>query len=156
MDSSAKRSAAGKVKRRLDRQLSSLGFKRTKPTFWTRPNALTIEFVHLHLYTFAASFRVHCGTRIWDDPFEAIALNGPSSDDAPGNRFSFDTSESSQQQCAELISAYVHSQEPWFIEQRGQLDGAQSGGRTALEQPFSSQASQENQARTEKLLGLKR
>ena len=160
MDISEKRSGAGKVKRRLDRQLSGLGFKRTKPTFWTRPNALTIEFVHLHLYTFAASFRVHCGTRTWDDPFEAIALNGPSSDGAPGNGFSFDTSESSQQQCAELISAYVHSQEPWFIDQRGQLDGAQSEAsphtRAALEQPFSAKVSQENQARTEKLLGLKR
>lgn len=95
-----------------------------------------------------------------DDPFEAIALNGPSSDGAPGNTFSFDMSESSQQQCAELISAYVHSQELWFIGQRGQLDGGESVAsghtRAALERPSSGQVSLEDQARTERLLGLRR
>ena len=141
MDGSAKRSSAGKVKRRLDRQFSALGFKRTKPTFWTRPNAVSIEFVHLHLYTFAAAFRVHCGVRALDDPFEAIALNGPESSGAPGNIFSFDTSETSQQHCADLISAYVHSQEWWFIDQRCHIP---------------SQIPLQNRARSEGLLGLKR
>ena len=159
MDGSAKRSGAGKVKRRLDRQLSALDFKRTKPTFWTRPNALAIEFVHLHLYTFAAAFRVHCGVRTLDDPFEAIALNGPASDGASGNTFSFDTSESSQQRCADLISAYVHSQERWFMDQRIQPDSAGSvlsGQHAALERPSSGQVSLEDRARSERLLGLKR
>ena len=148
MDTSAKRSSAGKVKRHFGKLLSEFGFKRTKPTFWTRPNATTIDFVHLHLYTFAPSFRVHCGVRALDDPFEAIALNGPSSNGAPLNPFDFDVSESSQESCANLMAGYVRDQESWFSDQRAQQ-------HTPVASASAGQGSSENRVRTARLLGIK-
>ena len=158
MDISAKRSAAEKVKRRLDRQLSPLGFKRTKPTFWTRPNASTIEFVHLHLYTFAPAFRVHCGVRALDDPFEAIALNGPSSNGVPLNPFEFDASESSHESCASLMAGYVRDQGSWFSEQRTRPRASEFPLPEAAVISIASEqlapALAEARARTARLLGI--
>jgi hypothetical protein len=73
------RACAGKVLTRLARALGPLGFARTKPTFFTRPRGLTIEFLHLHKYRSGPDFRVHLGVRVTNDPFDAPALNGPDS-----------------------------------------------------------------------------
>jgi hypothetical protein len=123
MDKVLERKNKDKILRRLGNRLQDLGFRRTKPTFFTRPRGLVVEFVHLHKYTFAPEFRVHLGLRVANDSFEAAALNGPDSqpyvckDSPSGRRFNFcfhdapDTVES----CAAEIDAYVRAvAEPWF------------------------------------------
>ena len=72
---------AQKVLRLLARKLETLGFRRTKSTFFTRPTKLGLEFVHVHKFSFAASFRVHFGLRVRTDDFPAAHLNGPTSDE---------------------------------------------------------------------------
>src|SRR4026208_2222238 len=79
MDSKMKRSLSEKVRCQTTKHLHTLGFARIKSTFWTRPSELVVEFVHLHLYSFAPEFRIHIGVRVLNDPLRAIALNGPSS-----------------------------------------------------------------------------
>src|SRR6187399_1594021 len=77
MDASIKRSLAEEVRRQTTKYLHTLDFARTKSGFWTRPSELFVDFVHLHLYSFAPEFRVHIGSQVLNDPFEAIALDGP-------------------------------------------------------------------------------
>ncbi|MBR7747086.1 hypothetical protein [Undibacterium baiyunense] len=102
---------AQKVLRLLAGMLKPLGFERTKPTFFTRPGEYVIEFIHVHKYTFAASFRVHFGVRVRSDNHPAAGLNGPSSDgipdpESPGRRlydFDFTAEEVSWKRCANLM-----------------------------------------------------
>jgi hypothetical protein len=79
MNKPLERKNQDKVLRQLGRLLPEIGFRRTKPTFFTRPRGLVVEFVHLHKYTFAAEFRIHLGLRVTNDGFDAAALNGPDS-----------------------------------------------------------------------------
>ena len=71
---------AQKVARLLATKLKSLGFQRTKTSIFTRSKAHVLEFVHIHKFTFAPSFRVHFGIRVRTDDFPGAHLNGPSSD----------------------------------------------------------------------------
>jgi hypothetical protein len=73
MDSKAKRRLAEVIRRRFTDGLTPTGFLRTKPAFWVRPKVHCLEFVHLHLFTFAPSFRVHFGVRVLNDTFPAAA-----------------------------------------------------------------------------------
>jgi hypothetical protein len=108
---------AQKVLRLLARRLKSLGFERTKPTFFTRPAQYVLEFVHVHKYTFGPTFRVHFGVRVRSDDSPDAHLNGPASDgihdpESPGQRlynFHFTTSEASWLSCAEAMSRCVES-----------------------------------------------
>ncbi|MBQ0933500.1 hypothetical protein [Ideonella alba] len=102
---------AQKVMRLLSNKLKSLGFQRTKTSFFTRHKTLVIEFVHIHKYSFEPSFRVHFGIRVRTDTFPAAHLNGPSSDaiedpQIPNRRlynFSFDPNDASLEACAESM-----------------------------------------------------
>jgi hypothetical protein len=114
---------AQKVLRLLAGMLKPFGFQRTKPTFFTRPGTYVIEFVHVHKYTFAASFRVHFGVRVRSDEFPAAGLNGPCTDgipdpDAPGRRlhaFDFTADEVSWKRCAELMLQCITNEGlSWF------------------------------------------
>ena len=58
---------AQKVIRLLAKKLKPLGFQRTKPTFFTRRAQYGLEFVHVHKFSFEASFRVHFGFRVCSD-----------------------------------------------------------------------------------------
>ena len=120
MDKRTKRNLAEQIKRRLTRELLSLGFTRTKPTFWTRPREHRVEFIHLHLFTFAPAFRVHLGIRVTNDTFEAVALNGLHSPDGwygTGRKYLFEFAEieTSLERCAsDLFRFCVDIADPWF------------------------------------------
>ena len=114
---------AQKVLRLLAGMLKPFGFQRTKPTFFTRPGKYVIEFVHVHKYTFAASFRIHFGVRVRSDEFPAAGLNGPSSDgipdpESPGRRlydFDFTAEEVSWKRCADLMLECINNEGlSWF------------------------------------------
>jgi hypothetical protein len=77
METITKRSAAERVRRSVTSKLQALAFIRGKTSFWARPQTHVIEFLHLHLFTFAPAFRVHTGIRVLNDAFVAAALNGP-------------------------------------------------------------------------------
>ena len=70
-----------KIFRIISKELAESGFYRTKPTFWVKELKNTIEFIHIHTFSFAYSFRIHLGIRVKNDSFDAIALNGLSSFD---------------------------------------------------------------------------
>jgi len=120
MDTTAKRRLAERVRRKLTQRLHARGFARGKPTFWVRPKEHVIEFVHLHLLTFAPVFRAHCGIRVLNDQFDAAALNGPDSDSTrSGSRsaysLEFSDDEKSLDQCADAIARWCGDvAEPWF------------------------------------------
>jgi hypothetical protein len=119
MDSSTKRTHAEKVRRRLSSHVAAVGFHRTKSSFWTRPTDALVEFVHLHLYRHGPLFRVHLGLRVLNDPFEAVALNGPSSHPTDPYNVRFDEGEESLVRCALEIARYCQDVgEPWFAKWR--------------------------------------
>jgi hypothetical protein len=116
MDKQLERSNKERVLRRLAKQLEPAGFRRTKPTFFTRTSLPVIEFIHLHKFTFDSSFRVHMGLRVVNDPFVAIALNGPDSD---AHRLRYDLryheDEESIDRCTQNIAAFMSVvARPWF------------------------------------------
>jgi hypothetical protein len=100
---------AQKVLRLLATKLRTLGFQRTKSTFFTRSSQNLLEFVHVHKFSFAPSFRVHFGIRVRSEEFPAAHLNGTSSDEIgdPASlgqrryRFEFGTEEESWELCAQ-------------------------------------------------------
>ena len=119
----SERSRTEKVRRLLRVALRELGFERTKTSFFTRCRVLTVQFIHLHKYSFAPEFRVHPGIRVSNDAFPAAALNGPDSHrytckGAPGGRvynFAFDAAPETFVRCADEIAAYVRTVAlPWF------------------------------------------
>lgn len=120
MDARAKRNGAEAVRRRLARALAPRGFLRTKTSFWTRQQEVVIHFIHLHLFTFAPSFRVHLGIRVLNDSFEAVALNGLASHDGwYGDRrqYMFEYSERNEsiERCADNLLRFVDDVAiPWF------------------------------------------
>jgi hypothetical protein len=127
MDKVLERSNKEKILRRLGSLLKELGLRRTKPTFFTRPRGLVVEFVHLHKYTFAPEFRIHLGIRVTNDTFEAAALNGPDSQpyackDSPSGRrfnFSFHDAPETVERCAAEIAFFIRDvAEPWFLRWR--------------------------------------
>jgi hypothetical protein len=114
---------AQKVLRLLAKKVRSFGFERTKPTFFTRSSQHVLEFVHVHKFTFAPSFRVHFGVRVRSETFPAAHLNGPSSDEIldpelPSRRryrFEFGTEEESWEECAQEMYQCVATEGlQWF------------------------------------------
>jgi hypothetical protein len=114
---------AQKVLRLLAKKLRTFGFQRTKSTFFTRSSQHLLEFVHVHKFTFAPSFRVHFGLRVRSEDFPAAHLNGPSSDEMidpanPGQRryrFEFGTGEESWELCAqEMYQCAAAEGLQWF------------------------------------------
>lgn len=75
-------------------QVAAFGFSRTRKTFWTRPQAFTVEFLHFHRggisygapINASVDVRIHMAIRVLNDDFEAAALNGPSSSDFTAHR----------------------------------------------------------------------
>jgi hypothetical protein len=109
-------------------KVENLGFKRTKKMYWTRQRPFTTDFVtffrHGSTYgppiSFSVDIRVHFGIRVLNDTFEALALNGPTSDQfwlRNGNyhlRFN-SRSWSTYDRCIDdLLRIVVERGEPWF------------------------------------------
>jgi len=119
VDRKLKRKLAEAVRRDFSRRMLTLGFARTKPTFWTRSADFAVQFVHLHSFTHSPSFRVHLGVRALSDTFPAPALNGLMSCDGwalAARKYSFDFSASADtSKCADELSCYVSEVcLPWF------------------------------------------
>lgn len=123
---------AQKVARLLANKLRPLGFERTKTNIFTRSKPLVIEFVHIHKFSFQASFRVHFGVRVRTDDFPGAHLNGPSSDemrdleDQSKSRytFSFSSDAASWDACAEeILRCVLKEGSAWFasMENRERL-----------------------------------
>ena len=114
MDTSTKRAKAEAVRRRVAKLLATSGFRRTKTTFYVRVTPQVFEFVHLHLFSYSPSFRVHLGIRALNDAFSAAALNGPHSEGMSYN-LAFDISEPSLNACAgEVVRFLADVGNPWF------------------------------------------
>lgn len=118
---------AQKVLRLLGKALAPLGFTRTKPSFFTRPGDLIVEFVHVHKYTFGPHFRIHLGLRVLNDAkADGMHLNGPQMDGVlPAGasrytaRFEYGKDAQSMAACAALMTDSVRLQaEPWFASMR--------------------------------------
>ena len=75
---------------------------------------VTIEFVHLHLYRAGPRFRTHVGIRPWDDPFEAIALNGPASRPTDPYHMVFTDNEASIEACVDAITRYCQTPQAYL------------------------------------------
>lgn len=118
MEPREKRNLAEKVRRLLTKQLASYGYTRGKPTFWSRPNKHVVEFIHLHLYSFAPAFRVHCGVRVLYSDFKAVALNGLHSDEQHLRlAMEFSASPESLNDCVANITQYCTTTcDAWFNE----------------------------------------
>lgn len=129
VDANAKRKQAEAVRKQLSVRVVSMGFTRTKPTFWTRGDELIVQFVHLHLMTFAAGFRVHFGIRVLNDTFPAPVLNGPMSEGTwaqAGRKYVFDFSKTHESvvHCVDELASYIADVGvPWF-ERFGSADSA--------------------------------
>lgn len=164
METSQKRSESEKVRQQLTKLLTPFGFQRTKPTFWTRRNDYTVDFVHLHLYTFAPAFRTHCGIRVLNDSFSALGLNGPDANGIAGNRFEFSDTTESLMSCATHIADFVQDLgEPWFARWRQPntlMTSAESpltsDAMAALKTALQGDSSVEFVVQSERLLGLNR
>jgi hypothetical protein len=169
MEPKSKRRFAEAVRRQLSVSLIPIGFRRARTTFWIRPREHVIEFMHLHLFSFAPAFRVHLGIRVLNDSFSAAALNGLSSHDgwygvAGSREYSFDFDESAQSQftCAsELARFCLNVGEPWFERFRdfSLLLSAQGSplnisARGALVDALRGQANSANVHASRTLLGV--
>jgi hypothetical protein len=168
MDSRAKRRLAEVIRRRFTGHLTATGFLRTKPTFWVRPKVHRLEFVHLHLFTFGPSFRVHFGVRVLNDTFPAAALNGLSSADGfygPRREFVFKFSEreESLEACAADLARCVTTVGlPWFarlFDTEALLSSTSPLGpdaRAALRKALAGEARPEVEAASRRILGADR
>ena len=113
------RSNAGKVLRRVAKQLRTIGFSR-KSTFFSRESGHLIQFLHVHKFSFGPCFRVHACLRVLNDSKSHLVLNGISSDDDAHYRMSIEygSDEASLSKCAEEMISYVSQvAEPWFLAQ---------------------------------------
>lgn len=116
------RSDARTVLRLLATELAPLGFKLTKPAFFTRPSEFVVEFVHIHKYRSSPSFRIHLGIRVLNDAWRAVALNGPCIDgllNSDGSlytaKFDFTADPASMALCARLMAEVIRCKgDPWF------------------------------------------
>ena len=136
MDVTEKRSLAEKVRRRFTRLMASAQFARSKPTFWVRPQGATVEFVHLHLFSFTSAFRAHLGIRVVNDSFEAAPLNGPNTDRFREYNIEFTAAPESLDECAaELHRFCVEVGEPWFQRWRDPIVLVE-----AIDSPISHEA----------------
>lgn len=113
-----------KIFKTISTNLAEMGFYRTKSNFWVKELNDTIQFIHIHTFSFDYSFRIHLGIRVKNDSFDAASLNGPSSFDGwwkSRNVFNkkrelvFNEQAGSIAICAKNISDFVKTIGlPWF------------------------------------------
>ncbi len=139
MKSEQKRLLAEKIRRRFTKLIAPYGFVRSKTSFWVRMQPQTIEFIHLHLFSFQPAFRLHLGIRVLNDPFEAPHLNGPTTDQYREYGTAFSSLPDSLDRCAEELHRFsAKLAEPWFRRWRdlGRLAGADGSPLSAQERRY--------------------
>jgi hypothetical protein len=117
VDAKRKRQVAEKVLRLVTPNLAAQGFDRKKPAFWVQRQPHRLNFFHIHLFRFGPQFRIHCGIRILNDPFEAQALNGIDSDNFPNYDLCFTDDAGAMDRCARAIVQFcTETGMPWFAK----------------------------------------
>lgn len=85
MDQTEKNRRKKRINELVGVELAVLGFPKTKPYWFVRQHQNIAEFMHLHFYKATNDIRVHLGWRVFNDPFPALALNGPHFDSGARN-----------------------------------------------------------------------
>ena len=144
-------------------KLAALGFKRTKPTLFTRQREHWCEFIHVHKFTGNPRYRLHAGIRILNSSFPACALNGPCT--LAGDRrfpLSFINSPDSWERCSDEFPKFASLvAEPWFdmLSTSDAILASSSPLRAddqaALRDALAGKVSPENIALSKKELGIK-
>jgi hypothetical protein len=156
----------------VTKELSDLGFHKTKSTFWTKEYANTIQFIHIHSFSFDYSFRIHLGIRVKNDSFEAAALNGPCINDgwwksetifSCKKYLNFSNEIDSITECSNNILGYINIIGiPWFDEFKNDnqlLTNPKSplnkDQKLALSNVLSGNLNPDNVILSKKVLGIK-
>lgn len=171
-----KRRITTSIKKRFTEELAKHGFIAGKRNFWVCVKTNYYWFIHLHTFTFAPAFRIHAGVRYFNDPFEAIALNGIDT----GNHFFdlknmlglsekrhylvFDESARSQEICTHNMMIYFeHFALPWlsqfkslddFIKNKAHINFLRDADINMIQASLNMQDNPINIAQTKKLFGL--
>ena len=140
--------------------MRSSGFIHSKPSFLVRSLGSFAVFVHFHKFSFGPHFRVHFGVRVMNDPFEAIALNGPSFEHAG----TYGADEDETLACTRTLIALIEGEgQSWFskfpdAESLCRAPGSplQDRDRQALADDFGEKRNAARWRVSEQLLGLKR
>lgn len=167
-----------RVRREFSRRIEPFGFVRTRASFWVRArdHGLTLDFIHLHRggssygapLSGVVDIRVHFGIGVLNDPFPALALNGPDSDSGTSRsgryHLSFNAkSNHNYDRClTDLVRIVQDVGEPWFERfdglERLLTDPGSPLGESAREGLREAVEGQEDPARvaeTRRLFGLK-
>lgn len=143
--------------------------------FWTRPHEHTVDVLHLHRggssygapHSANVDLRVHFAIRVLNDPFPAIALNGPTSDPtrtrASRYHLSFNARSGDMlERCIDDLTRFARDEgEPWFTQfrdPRALLDDSLSPlgdeGREALAAAMRGDSDPGRLMASRKLLGI--
>lgn len=123
--------ALAKASNDITARLNGLGFVKTKKWQWVRVKKGAADFVHVHRcgssyggpINYSVSFRVHCGNRQLSDTFDALALNGPTTDDPEywdmrlHLRFNAKSGSTYDRCINDLVRFVQEVGEPWYMEQ---------------------------------------
>ncbi len=160
-DKKIERANAGKVMRLFARELKQMGFTR-KSTFFSRDAGPIVQFLHVHKFSFAPSFRVHVCIRVLNDSRPYLGLLGITSDEYPGfdSCLNYGESPDSHEQCKNMLMRFIcEVAEPWFKQQTPDALLQESSilpfeERTALQAALNRNANTHNVQLTRSLLGL--
>ncbi|MGN7515814.1 MAG: hypothetical protein ACTHOM_15670 [Allomuricauda sp.] len=167
-----KRQLKEKIFKSITEGLSLNGFERSKSTFWVRQKTNSIQFIHIHTFSYAYSFRVHLGIRVKNDSFDATALNGPCTRDGWWETKKLFSKKRSLQfsddlevinKCAGNIIEYVETVGvPWFdqfkdenellVNEKSPLGDEE---KKLLKDMMNEMANEENLKLSNKVLGIK-
>ena len=157
MEKSLERSLARRIIRSSFRSLREDGFVHSKPTFAVRPMEYIAAFVHVHKFSYGPMFRLHFGIRVLNDPFEAVALNGPALEHAG----KYSTQEESIERCIGDLERFIRSEGLPWLARYSDIDvllaskiPLKERDRVALKAHLAGNASTESIEQTSALLGL--
>lgn len=107
--------AAERVRTGFTSRLAKAGFTRGKTSWWYRLREERAELVHLLLYRGQDLFRAYGAIRVLNDPFPAVDLNGPVSQDEDLEHLGFGQSDEAVRECVDECEAYAKRVLlPWF------------------------------------------
>ena len=121
------------IYRMFTAKVAELGFAHSRTAWWQRQHDFLLQGIHLHKFSFTASFRVHAAIHLAEVERDSPSLNGMYSYDGwyeagdrsvlrranrpLARRYTFDFTESaaSWQPCADELFAYTRDVLiPWF------------------------------------------
>lgn len=123
MDKHIERSNHQKIVRSFAKRLKALGFEKYKSSFFRRKQQTFIQYVHIHKYRSAPSYRLHLGIKPNDDEDKNHYLNGLESTPyeckgSPNGKkynFSFHKNAETIDRCVENLHQFtVEVCEKWF------------------------------------------